>query len=124
MNILLDSHIFLWWLDDSIKLSPKGRGIIRDAAQVFVSAATFTELSIKMSLGKLTVEHDLIAELAINNFKHLDITPIHGMQISTLPWLHKDPFDRLLIAQAQLEDITIITADAVFAKYDVQVELV
>lgn len=119
MNILLDSHIFLWWLDDSIKLSLEGRQIIRTAAQVFVSAATFTELGIKMSLNKLTVEYDLIAELLINDFKQLNITPEHGMSLKDLPLIHRDPFDRLLIAQAKAENLTIITADKQIAQYDV-----
>ena len=118
MRILLDSHIFLWWLNDSTTLSKEGRKLIRDAERVYVSAATFTELGIKMSLEKLTVNHDLIAELELNDFEKLDITPEHGIFLKDLPMLHKDPFDRLLIAQAKLENLTLITADTIMEQYD------
>ncbi len=126
MNVLLDTHVFLWWIDDSPKLSSRARKIIGDANNgVFLSAASGWEMAIKVHLGKLTLPHPLerfvVEQLTINAFQVLPIQLSHTLHTYTLPDIHRDPFDRILVAQSQVEGIPILTADRQIARYPVQV---
>ncbi len=126
MNVLLDTHAFLWWIDNNPKLSSRAREIISDAGNaIFLSAVSGWEIAIKTRLGKLTLPGDLerfIADqLAANAFSGLPIQLSHALHVYTLPAIHRDPFDRILVAQSQLEDMPILTADLQIAKYPVEV---
>lgn len=122
-RLLLDTHSFLWWLSDSLKLKPVARDAISDpVALVHVSAATIWEVAIKARLGKVNpgTKH-LDKEIAANQFSELKITARHALAAGNLPLHHDDPFDRMLVAQAQLEDLTIVTHDKAFAAYKVPI---
>lgn len=120
MRFLLDTHILLWWLGDDQRLSVEVREIIGNPENfIFVSAATVWEMSIKKSLGKLSVPSDLLEKLKENNFEVLNITAVHGLKVEDLPHHHKDPFDRMLIAQTLVEGLTLISGDTKFKLYDV-----
>lgn len=113
MNLLLDTHAFLWAIDNDPRLSQKARDAIIDGDNVvFVSAATAWEIAIKKSIGKLKVPNgDYLEELKLHRFTPLDMTTEHALTVENLPPHHKDPFDRMLIAQAQVEKLTLITGD-------------
>ena len=121
MRLLLDTHAFLWWLNDDPKLRAKARAAISDpGASVYVSAATIWELSIKARLGKLDLEGtDPVGEIAANDFLELPISARHALAAGDLPRHHDDPFDRMLVAQAQLEDLVIVTHDSKIDAYGV-----
>lgn len=120
MNLLLDTHVLLWWLSDDSVLQTNAREAIRGESNiVHVSAATAWEISIKKALGKLDSPEDLSKALQVNNFRHLEITIDHATRAGALPRHHDDPFDRMLIAQAQVEQLTIVTHDSWFRAYDV-----
>ena len=122
MRVLLDTHVVLWWFDDDRALGAESRAIIADPAnQVFVSSVTFAEVSIKQALGKLNAPRlsDLLIEE--QGMVPLDLNPRHGRRVGELLPIHRDPFDRMLIAQALEEGLTIITADSRFAAYGVPV---
>jgi PIN domain nuclease of toxin-antitoxin system len=120
VRLLLDTHVLLWWLADDDKLSATARDAIGDAAtQIYVSAASAWELAIKAGLGKLTAPDDLTEQLTANSFTPLDISVIHALAVRHLPTYHRDPFDRLLVAQAQAEGLTLVTADKRMKPYDV-----
>lgn len=121
MKVLLDSHAFLWWLAEDLKLSAGARQAVADPSSiVHVSAATVWELSIRASLGKLDLDGtDLLEEIEENDFIELPMTARHSLAAATLPRHHDDPFDRMLIAQAKLEGLTIITRDPAFRAYGV-----
>ncbi|BAW98000.1 PilT domain-containing protein (plasmid) [[Synechococcus] sp. NIES-970] len=120
MRYLLDTHILLWWLENNPCLSGAMRTAIANPESfVFVSAATVWEMSIKRSLGKLSVPDNLLEMLQINQFEVLKITAEHGLKVGELPDYHKDPFDRMLIAQAQMEELTLISQDGQFERYEV-----
>ena len=123
MNLLLDTHIFLWVIDDSPRLSGAARAaIIDDANVVFVSAVTAWEISIKTAIGKLTVPGgDYLDELKLHRLTPLNITTEHALAVAGLPHYHQDPFDRMLIAQAQIENLTLVTGDARIRQYAVQI---
>ena len=111
-RLLLDTHVLLWWLCDDPQLGKSSRQIITNPKnQVYVSAASTWEISIKKSTGKLTAPEDMDAIVESEGFEKLPITLFHGDQAGSLPKLHKDPFDRMLIAQAQSEGLTIVTND-------------
>lgn len=120
MRILLDSHVALWWLDDSAALGPRCRELIASADEAFVSAVTPWELGIKRSLGKLSMPDGLVDVLESGGFRSLSITAAHAAMAPALPALHRDPFDRMLVAQAQLETLVLVTADKALASYDVE----
>jgi PIN domain nuclease of toxin-antitoxin system len=122
MRLLLDTHAFLWWLSDDRKLSTAARDAIREPhAIVHVSAASIWEIAIKAKLGRLGVrDSDLAAEIEANGFAELAITARHAQSAGALPRHHDDPFDRMLIAQAQMEDLIVITYDPKFRRYGVQ----
>ncbi len=118
---LLDTQVFLWCLIDSPRLTPKARRIIADPSNpVFVSAVTSWEIAIKKSLGKLKAPDDIARIVEERGFFELPIYLYHGDRVLKLPWHHRDPFDRMLIAQALAEDLVIITADRKFEKYGVK----
>ncbi|HUE89738.1 MAG TPA: type II toxin-antitoxin system VapC family toxin [Vicinamibacterales bacterium] len=125
MTLLLDSQALVWWREGNRKLGPRARAAIsQDAFGVLVSAASAWELAIKSATGKLTlrqpVERWLPAALDGSGFGTLAVTVEHALAVTSLPFHHADPFDRLLIAQAQLEHLTIVTADSAFEDYDVK----
>jgi PIN domain nuclease of toxin-antitoxin system len=118
MRLLLDTHIFIWAVMDNRKLSKEARRIILDADCVFVSAASIWEASIKAGLGKLDVDvHQLVSEIEASGFVELPVRAIHAATVGTLPEIHRDPFDRLLIAQALCEPLHLMTADSQLAAY-------
>jgi PIN domain nuclease of toxin-antitoxin system len=120
MSLLLDTHILLWFLENDPKLSDQVREVITNPANlIFVSAISAWEISIKQSLGKLIAPNNLEEALRFSRFEILSITLAHGIKVADLPMHHKDPFDRMLIAQALIEDLTIITVDRKFKLYDV-----
>ena len=120
-NLLLDTHILLWWLEDNPLLNQKARTAIRNGRNlVFVSAATTWEASIKKALGKLKVPKDLDIIIKDERFLHLPISLYHGQIAGQLPSIHRDPFDRMLVAQAQAEDMVLVTGDKNIMKYDVR----
>jgi PIN domain nuclease of toxin-antitoxin system len=123
MNLLLDTHAFLWAIDNSPQLSESARTAIIDGNNfVFVSAATAWEIAVKKAIGKLTIpQGSYLDELRVHRFTPLDITTEHALAVEMLPHYHRDPFDRLLIAQAQMERLTLITRDARIKQYAVPV---
>ncbi len=117
-RLLLDTHTLLWWLADDSQLGPDARILIADGAnEVYVSAASAWEISIKKALGKLKAPDDLDSILDKEGFAKLGISFFHAEKAGELPPLHRDPFDRMLIAQAQAEGLDIVTNDAVLATY-------
>ena len=120
-RLLLDTHAFLWWLADDPALGDDARARIADPANtVHISAVTGWEIAIKKALGKLQAPDDLDAMVEREGFTHLPITFFHGEQAGALPELHRDPFDRMLVAQAQAEGLRIVTRDARIKAYGVQ----
>src|SRR2546423_1493050 len=122
-RLLLDTHAFLWWLSDDRRLKPDARAAIANpAAIVHVSAATIWEIAIKTKLGKVHpgTKH-IDEEIEANHFSQVEISARHAVTAGNLPLHHDDPFDRMLIAQAQLEDLTVITHDAAFRDYKIAI---
>lgn len=125
MNLLLDTQALLWWRHGHRKLGRRAhRTIEAEANVVWVSSATVWEIAIKSRGGKLRLRDPLAAwmpeALEQRGFKPLNVTITHAIAVASLPAHHTDPFDRLLIAQAQLEDLTIVTSDSAFEDYDVK----
>ena len=122
MKFLLDTHVLLWWLSDNKSLTTKAATAIRNGENtICVSAATAWEISIKRALGKLKAPDDLEKVLVSNSFQQLPISLQHGLVAGALPHHHDDPFDRMLIAQAKTEQLTIITHDIRMEKYGVSI---
>jgi PIN domain nuclease of toxin-antitoxin system len=120
-RVLLDAHVLLWWLAGSSQLGRGTRRILADAeTEVFVSAATIWEISIKLELGKLKAPKNIEREVEREGFSKLSITLSHAQLAGSLPPVHRDPFDRMLVAQAQLENFELVSADPVFARYSVR----
>lgn len=121
MRLLLDTHALLWWLADD-GLTDRARDAVADQANlVMVSAVSAWEISIKKALGKLTAPDDLEQQMDEGGFAPLPITVRHGIAAGELPRHHDDPFDRMLIAQAVAEGLTVVTHDKRFADYDVAI---
>jgi PIN domain nuclease of toxin-antitoxin system len=120
MSLLLDTHVVLWWLSDDPTLDAGLKDRLDHEPDVYVSAATIWEVAIKQSIGKLQPD-DLPERVRDSGFRHLDITAGHGIAAARLPLLHRDPFDRMLIAQATTERLTLVTRDPQIAKYDLEV---
>ena len=116
---LADTHIILWSISDDRRLSEQHRAILDSDAVVFASAASVWEIAIKRSIGKLQAPNDLPTLLPRMRFQPLAVTLQHAHAVGDLPPHHGDPFDRLLIAQAQIENLTILTSDSHFTRYDV-----
>jgi PIN domain nuclease of toxin-antitoxin system len=122
VRLLLDTHAMIWFTGDPDALEPRARAAIVDADVVAVSAASIWEISTKAALGKLRPPvDDLVEELSEWGFHLLPITSAHAWAVGKLPLLHRDPFDRMLVVQAQLEGLAIVTRDARIARYQVAV---
>ncbi len=120
--MLVDTHAMLWWLSDDAALSHAARAAIADPAnEPLVSSASVWEIAIKRALGKLTAPDDLPNQVESAGFSWLPITPTHAWQVRELPGHHRDPFDRVLVAQAIAEQLPIITGDPRFNDYGVEV---
>jgi PIN domain nuclease of toxin-antitoxin system len=121
LRLLLDTHVLLWWGTDDARLPDSWRPVVADPAHdVYVSSVSIAEIAIKASLGKLSAPRDLLATLDDEDFISLSLTSAHAARLRDLPWHHRDPFDRMLIAQARLEDLTLATVDPAFAAYDIR----
>ena len=121
MNLLLDTYIVLWWLADDAALSESLRNHIGDTTNlVFVSAATVWEVSIKAALGKLDVDESWTDALSVDAIQPLPIRWNHAVRVRDLEMIHRDPFDRLLVAQAIEEQLTLVTADERIPAYPVR----
>jgi PIN domain nuclease of toxin-antitoxin system len=120
-RLLVDTHALLWWLSDDPALSPTAREAIAEPANdVLVSTASIWEIAIKRALGKLSAPDDLPAHVEAGGFGWLAVSAEHAWEVRGLPEHHRDPFDRLLVAQALLERMPIISADPCFAAYGVE----
>ena len=124
MRVLLDTHALLWWLDGDPKLSTRARRVIADESNVvLVSAASAWEISTKFRIGKLPgaaeVAADVGGSIARQRFQSIDISVLHAQRAGGLPGPHRDPFDRMIAAQAQIEDVPVITNDPMFGDYNV-----
>lgn len=125
MRLLLDTHVFLWWVNDAPELSAKARATIRKGQNAcFLSVASAWEMAIKVSTGKLAlsqpVERFVPEQLAANGFQLMGIDFRHVARVETLPFRHRDPFDRLLVAQAMSEKMPIVSADTILSEYGIK----
>jgi PIN domain nuclease of toxin-antitoxin system len=125
VRLLLDTHTFIWWDSAPNKLSPASAAALRDPAnEVFLSVASVWEVVIKRQLGKLSLSlplPDIVARQQLNGLQLLEVSLAHVLGVDNLPPVHKDPFDRLLAAQAVVEGLELVTADAVFGGYPVRI---
>ncbi|WP_342672899.1 type II toxin-antitoxin system VapC family toxin [Patulibacter americanus] len=122
MRLLLDTHAVLWWLGGSTRLGAVARERIADGESfVAVSAVSLWEIEIKRSIGKLRAPADVLGGVRSGGFELLALTPEHAVAAGRLPMLHRDPFDRAIVAQARLEGLTVVTGDRRVADYDVPV---
>ena len=120
MNLLLDTHVLLWWLSDHPNLSQRAKTVITNGQNlVFVSAAVIWKIQIKHVLGKIKIPSNFRKVLEQQEFELLDITVEHAYAVADLPLHHRDPFDRMLVAQAKLEGMTIVTRDNHIKKYKI-----
>jgi PIN domain nuclease of toxin-antitoxin system len=125
MRLLLDTHALLWWLDGAASISQTAKEAIADESNdIFLSAASAWEITTKHRLGKLpgaaVVAADVAACVADQGFLELPITVAHGQRAGSLPGPHRDPFDRMLIAQAMIEDLVLVSNEAAFDAYGVR----
>ena len=121
-KVLLDTHVLLWWLADHPKLGEKSRKIITDERNdIFVSAVSIWEIAIKKNKGLLKAPDNIDAIVEDEGFSKLAISLFHGEQAGSLENIHRDPFDRMLIAQAQAEGLELLTADKTIPKYGLRV---
>lgn len=125
MRLLLDTHAFLWFINDSAELSYEARAAIEDGEnELFLSYASLWEMAIKISLGKLSMpepfDHFINEQVQLNQISLLSFTIPQIAPIATLPFHHRDPFDRMLVAQALSENLPVLSRDAAFDAYSVQ----
>lgn len=125
MKVLLDTHVLLWWLHDASRLRPEARALIANASsELLWSAASTWELAIKAQLGKVRFGEPLrqwvTTTLAAQSLTALPVHHSHAARVEELPPLHRDPFDRLLVAQAAVENVPLITGDAQLAAYGIE----
>jgi PIN domain nuclease of toxin-antitoxin system len=124
VKFLLDTHILLWWLDADPLLSEEAIGLIGNPENtIFVSAVSLWEIWLKQSLGKLRLPANFGERLAAESFENLPLTAAQTQRVAQMPWVHRDPFDRMLVAQAQAESLVLLTADEVLAGYGAAVRL-
>jgi PIN domain nuclease of toxin-antitoxin system len=126
MKYLLDTHTFLWWITDSDLLSDRAREVIQDGRNtLLLSAASGWEIAIKAGLGRLSLsdklEKAIPEQMSLNDVQGLPVHMSHVLHVYSIPQHHTDPFDRLLVAQCQLEELPIITSDPQLAQYDVEI---
>jgi PIN domain nuclease of toxin-antitoxin system len=128
MNLLIDTHLILWAAGDPDRLSEEARQLLLDSAnELYYSAASLWEVTIKRTLGRSDFQVDprrLWRMLPVNGYRELPIAGEHAIAVEALPLLHKDPFDRLLLAQARVEGLTLLTVDQQLAEYGAPVRLV
>ncbi len=125
MRLLLDTHILIWFLEGNVLLANSRQQIITRAQNdVFVSIASLWEMAIKISLGKLALAQPLtnvVNQLAAENIEILPIQPAHILQVSTLPFYHRDPFDRIIISQSKVENLPLMSDDPEVANYGIKI---
>jgi PIN domain nuclease of toxin-antitoxin system len=121
VRLLLDTHVVLWQLSGMRSLGVRARETIAAAAELSFSVVSFAEIGVKAAIGKLAVPDDLHAHIVGTGVRVLGLSPDHGLAVASLPLHHRDPFDRLLIAQARREGLTLVTADPRIHAYDVAV---
>jgi PIN domain nuclease of toxin-antitoxin system len=123
MRVLLDTHAFLWFIDDSSRLSPQAKDLLESDTDLLLSTASLWEIAIKTSIGKLTLAQPynvfIPEQLALNSIGELPISIEHLALLSELPFHHRDPFDRLLVAQAIVESLAVVSADATLDAYSI-----
>lgn len=120
MRLLLDTHVVLWQLEGSRRVVPAAQEAIEQATELWFSVVSFAEIGVKAAAGKLLVPPDLRAHVMRTGVQILRLDAEHGLAVADLPLHHRDPFDRLLIAQARSEQLTLVTADRRIADYDVR----
>ena len=122
MDLLLDTHAFIWWAANDFRLVERARVAIAEPDnRVVVSAVSVWEISIKRASGKLAFRHNILQVLTRTGFDTIDITPSHADLAGSLPLHHADPFDRLLVAQAQIEGLVLVTQDRQLLPYGVPI---
>jgi PIN domain nuclease of toxin-antitoxin system len=119
VSLLLDTHVILWWLTDDPALSDEMKTRLDDEPGLYVSPASLWEVTIKQSIGKLSEPIDLAEETGNSGFRELPVTFRHGIAAGRLPLIHRDPFDRMLVAQAHCEAMTLASRDPHIQRYDV-----
>lgn len=121
MRLLLDTHVVLWQLEGTRTVGPRAQEAIERASELLFSVVSFAEIGVKAAIGRLAVPDDLHEHIVGSGVRILGLAADHGLGVAELPMHHRDPFDRLLIAQARAEGLTLLTADARIADYDVAV---
>lgn len=119
MRLLLDTHVLIWW-DEGEELADRAREMIRAANEVYVSAVSAWEIAIKASLGRLRPKRAVSDAIAESGFEELPLLVRHSEALSRLPHEHRDPFDRMLVAQAMTETLTLVTRDPIFRRYRIR----
>ena len=121
MRLLLDTNVLLWWLDDAPRLTQEARDAIGTRGSlVYISAVTAWEITIKHALGKLDIPEGWSEVVMTGSFRQLAVSWEHSLAVGSLPHLHRDPFDRLLVAQARIEGLVLVTGDDVLTQYAVR----
>lgn len=120
MRLLLDTHVVLWQLSGERELSADAKAAIENAVDLLVSVVSYAEIGIKAAVGKLEVPSTVRDEIADMGVRPLALTAEHGLAVRNLPVHHRDPFDRLLVAQAYAEQLTVVSADPRFSSYPIQ----
>ena len=121
MRLLLDTHVVLWQLEGTRTVGPKARAAIEQASELCFSVVSFAEIGVNAAIGKLSVPDDLREHVIGSGLRILALDPDHGLAVARLPQHHCDPFDRLLVAQARAEGLTLVSADQRLRDYDVDV---
>jgi PIN domain nuclease of toxin-antitoxin system len=120
VRLLLDTHVLLWEWSGTRTVGPRAREVIAAATELRFSVVSFAEIGVKAASGKLSVPTDLRERVLRNGLAILGLDPDHALDVAALPLHHRDPFDRLLIAQARRERLTLVSADRRFGDYDVE----
>ncbi len=121
MRLLLDTHVVLWELGSAGAVGIRAREAIVGASELLFSVVSFAEIGVKAAIGKLVVPDDLEDHVARAGLRILGLAPAHGLEVANLPMHHRDPFDRLLVSQARIEGLTLLSADQRLGRYDVPI---